>query len=73
MKPSTVVGILLVLAGILCLAVGGFSFKHEKKDVDMGPIQIQHMQKKHVYIPPVFSGILLGSGLILLAVSASRR
>lgn len=73
MKPSSVVGILLILAGIIGFALGGFSFKHEKKDVDMGPIQIQHQQTKHVSIPPVMSGILLVGGICLLALGASRR
>lgn len=72
MKPSTVVGILLILVGIVGFAVGGFSFKHEKKDVDMGPIQIQHQQTQHVPIPPVLSGIALVGGIALLIVGARR-
>jgi hypothetical protein len=72
MKPSTVVGILLILAGIVGFAFGGFSFKHEKKDIDMGPIQVQHQQTKHVAIPPALSGILLVGGIALLAVGARR-
>ncbi|HTJ29337.1 MAG TPA: hypothetical protein VL346_02480 [Acidobacteriaceae bacterium] len=72
MKPSTIVGILLILAGFVGFAMGGFSFKHEKKDVDMGPIQIQHQQTKHVSIPPVLSGILLVGGVGLLIMGARR-
>lgn len=72
MKPSSVVGILLIIIGIVGFAVGGFTFKHEKKDVDMGPIQIQHQQTKHVPIPPILSGIALVGGIGLLVVGARR-
>lgn len=73
MKPSSVIGILLIIVGIVGFAVGGFTFKHEKKDVDMGPIQIQHQQTKHVPIPPILSGIALVGGIALLAVGARSR
>jgi hypothetical protein len=73
MKPSSVVGILLIIVGIVGFAVGGFTFKHEKKDVDMGPIQIQHQQTKHVPIPPILSGIALIGGIGLLVVGARSR
>ena len=42
MKPATIIGILLILLGIIGFAVGGISFTHEKKDVDIGPVQICH-------------------------------
>jgi len=73
MKPSSIVGILLIIVGIVGFAVGGFTFKHEKKDVDMGPIQIQHQQTKHVPIPPILSGIALIGGIGLLVVGARGR
>jgi hypothetical protein len=36
MKAVTVVGILLIVVGIVGFALGGISFAHEKKDVDLG-------------------------------------
>ena len=40
MKAATIVGIVLIIVGIVGFAVGGFSFTHEKKDVDLGPLQV---------------------------------
>jgi hypothetical protein len=70
MKAATVVGILLIIVGIAGFALGGFSFTHEKKDVDVGPLQIEHQQKKTVPIPPVLSAIALlgGVGLVIVGV-----
>ena len=35
MKAATLVGILLIILGIAGFAMGGVSFTHEKKDVDL--------------------------------------
>jgi hypothetical protein len=42
--------------------MGGISFTHEKKDVDLGPVQIQHNQKD-TPISPILNTIALIGGL----------
>ena len=73
LKPATIVGILLVVVGIIGFAVGGISFTHEKKDVDMEPVQISHKQTKTVPISPILSTVALvgGIGLVVVGVRAS--
>ncbi|QEE29283.1 DUF3185 domain-containing protein [Terriglobus albidus] len=73
MKAATIVGILLILLGIVGFAMGGFSFKEHKKDVDLGPVQISHEEKHGVTIPPVLSGIALIGGIGLVVVGARSR
>lgn len=73
MKPALIVGILLIVGGIASLITGGFSFSHQKKDVDAGPIQISHESTKHVPIAPVVSGIAIVAGLGLVVVGAKSR
>ena len=68
MKPITGIGIVLIIIGIVGFALGGFSFTHEKKDVDMGPVQISHQQTKTVPIPPILSAIALVGGIGLVVV-----
>lgn len=55
MKAATLVGILLIILGIAGFAVGGISFTHEKKDVDM---QISHQKKDTLLISPILSTLL---------------
>ena len=73
MKPATIIGLLLIIVGIVGFALGGFSFTHEKKVVDAGPIQIGHEQKKTVPIPPALSAILLVGGIGLVVVGARSK
>lgn len=73
MKPITIIGALLILIGIVGFASGSFSFTHEKKDVDLGPLQISHKQTKTFFIPPILSGVLLIGGIGLVAVGARSR
>lgn len=73
MKPETIVGILLILFGIIGFAMGGVSFTHEKKDLDLGPLQISHQQKQTIPISPILSSISLVAGLGLVVVGAKGR
>jgi uncharacterized membrane protein YidH (DUF202 family) len=73
MKAATVVGIILILAGFIGFAMGGFTFTHEKKDVDLGPIQIEHQQKKTVPIPPILSVIAMVGGIGLVVVGVRSK
>lgn len=73
MKPITVIGVVLIIIGVVGFAVGGFSFTHQKKDVDMGPLQISHQQTKIVPIPPILSAIALIGGIGLVVVGARSK
>lgn len=73
MKPITIVGIVLIILGIIGFSLGGFSFTHQKKDVDLGPLQISHQQTKTVPIPPLLSVIVLVGGIGLAVAGARAR
>jgi hypothetical protein len=73
MKPSTLIGILLIVIGIVGFAVGGFSFTHEKQDAKLGPLQIEHKQTSTVPIPPILSGIALVGGIALVIAGSRGR
>lgn len=73
MKPATIIGILLIILGIIGFAVGGFSYSHEKKDVDLGPLQVSHKQTNTVPIPPILSAIALVGGIALVVVGTKSR
>jgi hypothetical protein len=71
MKPATIIGILLIILGIIGYATGGISFTHEKKDVDLGPVQISHKTQDTLPLSPILSTVSLVSG-IGLVVFGSR-
>ena len=72
MKAATVVGIVLVVIGIIGFAVGGISFTHEKKVVDMGPVQLSHKVTNTLPISPILSAVSLVAGIGLVVVGVRR-
>jgi hypothetical protein len=73
MKAATVVGILLIVLGIIGFAVGGISFTHQKKDVDVGPVQLSHKETNTMPISPILSTISLIAGVGLVAVGVRSK
>ncbi len=51
---------------------GGFSFTREKNVVDLGPIEVTQNKKERVPIPPIAGGVLLVSGVALLAMRSKH-
>lgn len=73
MKAATVVGIVLIILAIAGFAMGGVSFTHEKKDVDLGPLQVSHKEKSTLPISPILSTLALVAGVGLVVVGAKGR
>jgi hypothetical protein len=73
MKPATIIGIILIIVAIVGFAMGGISFTHQKKVVDMGPVQLSHKETDTLPISPILSTLALiaGAGLVF-AGSRSR-
>jgi drug/metabolite transporter (DMT)-like permease len=72
MKPGAIVGIVLILLGVLGLALGGFSFTHKEKVLDLGPIEATADDKETVPIPPILGVLAVVGGVVLVATSARR-
>jgi len=72
MKTTTIAGILLVVLAVVGFVLGGISFTHQKKDVDVGPVQLSHQQTSTIPISPILSTISLiaGIGLVVAGVRA---
>jgi multidrug transporter EmrE-like cation transporter len=66
MNAIKLVPIALILAGVLGLAYGSFSYTKDTKAVDLGPIELSVKEKKTVNVP-VWAGIgaIVAGGLLL--------
>lgn len=73
MKAATIVGILLIALGVIGFAVGGITVSHQKKDVDLGPLQVSHKEHDTMPIPPILSGVALVGGIALIVVGARSK
>lgn len=68
MNALKMTAIILIVAGILGLAYGSFSYTKETEEVKLGPIELTVKEKKTVNVP-VWAGaglIVLGSGLLIV-------
>lgn len=66
MNSVKVVALVLIVAGILGLAYGGFSYTRQTHEVKLGPIEMSVQEKESVNVP-VWAGvgaILIGGGLL---------
>ncbi len=72
MNPTKLIGIILIVAGSLGLAYGGFSYTKETTGMKLGPIELKVEEKKDVNVPLIVSaaGILLG--VVLLVVGGRK-
>ena len=68
MNTTRMVAIVLIVAGVLALAYGGFSYNKESVGAKLGPIELKVTEKKTVNVP-MWAGvgaIVVGGVLLVL-------
>ena len=72
MNVVKIVGIVLIVAGILGLVYGSFSFTKETHEAKIGPLELQVKEKETVNVP-VWAGVgAIVIGAVLLLVPSKR-
>jgi hypothetical protein len=69
MNPVKMLAIGLIVAGVLGLAYGSFTYTKETHDANLGPINISVSDKETINIP-VWAGVVaiaVGGGLLFFA------
>lgn len=68
MNTTKLIGIVLIAAGCLGLAYGGFTYTKETTGLKVGPIELNVKEKETVNIPLIVSagGIVFGVFLLLI-------
>jgi hypothetical protein len=61
------IAVFLIALGLVGLLYGGFSYTREKKVVDLGPVEVTKQEHERLPLPPLVGGLLLVSGVWLLA------
>jgi hypothetical protein len=67
MNPIKLVAVVLLVAGVLALVYGGFSYTKDTTAVKLGPLELSMKQKESVNIP-VWAGVgaIIAGGLLLV-------
>ena len=66
MNPAKLVGVVLIVAGVLALMYGGFSYTKDTTVVKLGPIELSAKEKQTVNVP-MWAGvgaIVIGAALL---------
>ena len=71
-NPITLVGIALVVLGIVAFAYQGITYTSREKIIDIGPIQATADTKKTIPLSPLFGGLALVGGIVLVVVGAKK-
>jgi hypothetical protein len=68
MKPISILGLILVVAGIVGLALGSFSFTKETHEASVGPVEIKVAERQTVNVPlwAGIAAIVAGAGMLLV-------
>jgi len=72
MSATRLIGILFIVAGILALAYGGFTYTRHTSTADVGPVHLSVQHRETVAIP-IWAGIgVIVLGGVLIAVDGRR-
>jgi hypothetical protein len=72
-NPATLIGILLIVAGAIALAVKGISYTTEEEILDIGPIQATAETEREFAIPTWAAALALGLGVVIVIVGVRGR
>jgi uncharacterized membrane protein len=74
MNPQQLIGIVLIVAGALALAYGGFTYTKDTHTADLGPLHMEVQEKDTVNVP-IWVGvgaIIIGGVLLVMRRGFSR-
>jgi len=73
MTPLRIAGIVLIVAGALALAYGGFSFTKETHKAEIGPIKLAVQEKERVNVPQWAGLGAIAAGVVLMLVGGKKK
>lgn len=72
MNPLRIAGLLLIVAGVLGLAYGSFSYTRETHEAKIGPLEFSIKDKETVNVPVWAGAGAIIVGVVLLVVRTRR-
>jgi hypothetical protein len=73
MKPIIWVGIVLIVLGGLMLGYQGINYTRDKNVLDVGSLHVTAETRERVPLSPVFGGLAIVGGIVLLVVGAGKK
>ena len=73
MTPVRIVGIVLIVAGLLALAYGGFSYTKETHKAELGPFKMTLEERDQVNVPQWIGVGALAGGIALVLLGGRKK
>jgi len=73
MKPIIWIGIVLIVLGGLVLAYQGINYTRDRNVLDVGSLHVTTKTQERIPLPPVFGGLAIVGGVVLLVMGASNK
>ena len=72
MNAAKIAGIVLIVAGVLGLIYGGFSYTTDTTKAKLGPIELNVKEQHDVNVPVIVSAAALAIGLFLIVAGRNK-
>jgi uncharacterized membrane protein YidH (DUF202 family) len=72
MKFTALIGVILVILGVACLAYQGITYTRRETLVNIGPIHAETERQHTIPLPPII-GVAAVVGGIVLVVAGSKK
>lgn len=73
MKPTAILGLLLIVVGLAALAYQGVTYTSRDTVLDIGPLHATTEREHTVPLPPVLGMAAIAGGVALMIVGVRRR
>ena len=73
MTPVRILGIVLIVAGVLALAYGGFSYTKETHKAELGPFKMTLEERDQVNVPQWIGVAALAGGIVMVLVGGRKK
>lgn len=66
MRVGTLVGLILVVAGLVFLALDQIGISREREVARVGPLEVTSTERETFTVPTVLSGVAIAAGVALI-------
>ena len=72
MKPIMLIGLVLIVLGVVALAYQGITYTSREKIIDIGPFEASADTQKTIPLSPIFGGLSLVGGIVLVFIGRKK-
>lgn len=73
MEPTSLLGLILIVAAVAAFAYQGISFTTRENVVDLGPLQVTADKTRTLPLPPIVGAVALIGGIVLLVMGNKKN